>query len=335
MMARVFEEESVVVPWCVGDVLLINNLAGDALAAERRRAPRSATASCRGARLPPQAPGARLRGGESRGDAVACAAAARANAPNVGQAQGVGGGELGGLELRQQGVLPLQRCREWRRVQIWEMWEGGGGGGGMWRPVTCSSIRRLSSVALPGVAQLGVPRRQLSAQLRRAPRARREQPARHASSRAEGSPPPPPPPPPASPPPPPNASSASSRPFPAAAVAASRDAAAIFCQLARDGGVPARASLGRRALDRRRRRRLGRAPPRARRSPSESQRTSAASSASPATRSPPRGWWLGEVSGGGGACAWRRRRWWWQRQSFTCAASTRAARRPRAPPRAA
>ena len=81
MMARVFEEESVVVPWCVGDVLLINNLrvmhsrlngggGGFANGVVPRRALRGEAAGA-------------SRGGASRGDAVACAAASRANAPNV------------------------------------------------------------------------------------------------------------------------------------------------------------------------------------------------------------------------------------------------------------
>jgi len=81
MMARVFEEESVVVPWCVGDVLLINNLrvmhsrlngggGGFANGVVPRRALRGEAAGA-------------SRGGASRGDAVACAAMSRANAPNV------------------------------------------------------------------------------------------------------------------------------------------------------------------------------------------------------------------------------------------------------------
>ena len=76
MMARVFEEESVVVPWCVGDVLLINNL----------RVMHSRQNGGGGGFANGVVPRRALRGeaaGASRGGAVACAAVSRANAPNV------------------------------------------------------------------------------------------------------------------------------------------------------------------------------------------------------------------------------------------------------------
>ena len=82
MMARVFEEESVVVPWCVGDVLLIDNLrvmhsrlrsgAGFANGVVPRRA------------LFCEETGA-ARGGAARGGAVARAGSpiSRGNRPSV------------------------------------------------------------------------------------------------------------------------------------------------------------------------------------------------------------------------------------------------------------